>query len=121
MLVYLYRLNRVLIASSENAIRGLLMHLCDIPEQRIHEIDIPNGLPLIYNIKKKCIQLLDEDHNGSLDTLYRYSFGKSPELLFKPCDYNENDISEGNEGQIECFLGENGQLFKFDPLIRLPT
>ena len=25
---------RVLISSSENAIRGLLMHLCDIPEDR---------------------------------------------------------------------------------------
>lgn len=29
---------RVLIASSENAIRGLLMHLCDIPEERISEV-----------------------------------------------------------------------------------
>ena len=28
----------VLIASSENAIRGLLMHLCDIPEERIHKV-----------------------------------------------------------------------------------
>ncbi len=29
----------VLIASSENAIRGLLMHLCDIPTEIIHEIE----------------------------------------------------------------------------------
>lgn len=29
---------RVLIASSENAIRGLLMHLLDIPEERISEV-----------------------------------------------------------------------------------
>ena len=28
----------VLIASSENAIRGLLMHLCDIPIDRIHQV-----------------------------------------------------------------------------------
>jgi bisphosphoglycerate-dependent phosphoglycerate mutase len=28
----------VLIASSENAIRGLLMYLCDIPEDKINEV-----------------------------------------------------------------------------------
>lgn len=36
---------RVLISSSENAIRGLLMHLCDIPEDKITGLEIPNGLP----------------------------------------------------------------------------
>ncbi|GMH50096.1 hypothetical protein TL16_g00692, partial [Triparma laevis f. inornata] len=41
---------RVLISSSENAIRGLLMHLCDIPEDRISDLEIPNGLPLIYDV-----------------------------------------------------------------------
>jgi 2,3-bisphosphoglycerate-dependent phosphoglycerate mutase len=35
---------RVLISSSENAIRGLLMHLCDIPEDKITGLEIPNGL-----------------------------------------------------------------------------
>ena len=39
---------RVLIASSENAIRGLLMHLCDIPEEHMSSLEIPTGLPLIY-------------------------------------------------------------------------
>jgi 2,3-bisphosphoglycerate-dependent phosphoglycerate mutase len=34
----------VLIASSENAIRGLLMHLCEIPTDRISEVEIPTGL-----------------------------------------------------------------------------
>jgi 2,3-bisphosphoglycerate-dependent phosphoglycerate mutase len=36
---------RVLISSSENAIRGLLIHLCDIPEDIAIELEIPNGLP----------------------------------------------------------------------------
>jgi 2,3-bisphosphoglycerate-dependent phosphoglycerate mutase len=36
---------RVLISSSENAIRGLLMHLCNIPEEQITGLEIPNGLP----------------------------------------------------------------------------
>jgi 2,3-bisphosphoglycerate-dependent phosphoglycerate mutase len=38
---------RVLISSSENTIRGLLIHLCDIPESEITGLEIPNGLPLI--------------------------------------------------------------------------
>ena len=29
----------VLISSSENAIRGLLMHLCDIPIDQIHQVN----------------------------------------------------------------------------------
>ena len=39
----------VLISSSENAIRGLLMHLCDIPIDQIHQVEIPTGLPLVYD------------------------------------------------------------------------
>lgn len=38
----------VLISSSENAIRGLLMHLCDIPSEQIAGVEIPTGVPLIY-------------------------------------------------------------------------
>lgn len=48
---------RVLIASSENAIRGLLMHLCEIPQDQITGLEIPNGLPLIYDLKSKCIKV----------------------------------------------------------------
>jgi len=106
----------VLIASSENAIRGLLMHLCDIPRERIHEIDIPNGLPLIFCPKKKCIQLLDDGNETDEDfanPLRRYHFGESPELLFKPCNY-END-----EDATQCFVGENGKSYAYDPIIRL--
>ena len=33
----------VLISSSENAIRGLLMNLCDIPLDKIHTLEIPTG------------------------------------------------------------------------------
>ncbi|EGB05651.1 hypothetical protein AURANDRAFT_5637, partial [Aureococcus anophagefferens] len=40
----------VLIASSENAIRGLLMKLCAVPEDRVNEVEIPTGLPLIYDL-----------------------------------------------------------------------
>ena len=58
----------VLIASSENAIRGLLLHLCEIPRERIHEVEIPTGLPLVYDMKKKCVKLLDDGKGESLLT-----------------------------------------------------
>lgn len=59
----------VLVASSENAIRGLLMHLCDIPADRIAEVEIPTGLPLIYNVNKRCIQLLETGEEDPADPI----------------------------------------------------
>lgn len=38
---------QVLIVSHENAIRGILMHLCDIPEEAMNQLHLPNGLPLV--------------------------------------------------------------------------
>jgi len=102
----------VLIASSENAIRGILMHLCDIPPERINEIEIPNGLPLIYSQKNKCIKLLDDGIGNHFE---RYNFGKGKELLFKPCNSSENS------GEEACFISEDGTVFACDPIIRLQT
>ena len=73
----------VLIASSENAIRGLLMHLFDIPQERISEIEIPTGLPLVYDTHSRCLSLLEGEFSD-------YNFGASGEMLFTPCvvDYD---------------------------------
>lgn len=100
----------VLVASSENAIRGLLMHLCDIPPDRIAEVEIPTGLPLIYNMNKRCIQLLETGDEDPADPIGHLDFGSSPQLLFQPCDVMDD----------QCFIGKEGKTFKFDPLIRLP-
>ena len=111
---------RVLISSSENAIRGLLMHLCEIPEEEITGLEIPNGLPLIFDVKSKCVkvrlcfplfqlskwikrsskvlpslmsypQLLD-DGTGR-DPLEVYNFGKAANFLFRPCE-NEDGLPD---------------------------
>ena len=100
----------VLIASSENAIRGLLMHLCDIPTDRIAEVEIPTGLPLIYDVKKRCIQVLEDGIDD--DPLSRYNFGSAPDLLFKPCDQKDNDAI--------CYIGKNGKSYQFNPIIEFP-
>ena len=61
----------VLVSSSENVIRGLLMHLCDIPSERIVEVEILTGLPLVFDVKRRCLRLLDD--GGILPTLQRPS------------------------------------------------
>ena len=105
---------RVLIASSENAIRGLLMYLCDIPPESVCDIEIPTGLPLIYDFNLKCIKLLDDGSYKDGDPTKRYYFGKKPEYIFEPCD--SEDIASDS-----CYFSDDfGRSFKNDPLIRLP-
>ena len=71
----------VLIASSENAIRGLLMHLCAIPPDRIAELEIPTGVPLVYDLDTRRAMLLDD--GLSPPPRERYDFGACAELLFR--------------------------------------
>ena len=87
---------RVLISSSENAIRGILMHLCEIPEDRICDLEIPNGLPLIYDVNSRCVKLLDDGTGRNLMEVY--DFGDARELLFRPC------IGEDGRADEECDL-----------------
>ena len=77
----------VLIASSENAIRGLLMKLCAVPEDRVNEVEIPTGLPLIYDLDQRCLRLLDDGkYDADPDVaLARWNFGTAKDLLFRPC------------------------------------
>jgi 2,3-bisphosphoglycerate-dependent phosphoglycerate mutase len=83
---------RVLISSSENAIRGLLMHLCEIPEDKITELEIPNGLPLVFDLRSKCVKLLD-DGTGR-DPLEVHNFGKAASYLFRPCEDEDGNPDE---------------------------
>ncbi len=79
---------RVLIASHENAIRGILMYLCDIPEYAINQLHLPNGVPLVYDVKSRCISLLDND--SSNDPILAHDFGPAAKYLFKACDVSDN-------------------------------
>lgn len=76
----------VLIASSENAIRGLLMHLCNIPPNKIHTVEIPTGLPLVYDSRLGKLRLLEDETLKDMNPLHKYNFGSTPELLFKTKD-----------------------------------
>jgi 2,3-bisphosphoglycerate-dependent phosphoglycerate mutase len=41
---------RVLIAAHGNSLRALVKHLDDVPEDRIVELNIPTGIPLVYEL-----------------------------------------------------------------------
>lgn len=94
---------RVLISSSENAIRGLLMHLCSIPESEISGLEIPNGLPLIYDTRSKCVKLLDD--GSGRDPLEVYNFGSSAKYLFRPCQNEDGSLDE------ECSINFDNPTF----------
>ena len=125
----------VLVASSENAIRGLLMRLCDVPRDRINEVEIPTGLPLVYDLDQKCLRLLDDgkydaDPDLALD---RWNFGTARDLLFRPCapedlktDYCTVDgrpdpiirLKAGPEGGLDAPAdGDAGETNLADPII----
>ena len=59
------------------SISSFSLWLLKIPVERIHEVEIPTGLPLVFNVRKKCIQVLegedwDDSSLESLDPLSRY-------------------------------------------------
>ena len=83
---------RVLITSHENAIRGILMHLCDIPEDAMNQLHLPNGLPLVYDVKGRCITLLG-DESGE-DPMDAHDFGPAAKYLFKPCELDDSFFDE---------------------------
>ncbi len=90
---------RVLIASSENAIRGLLMHLCDIPDDAIASLNIPNGVPIIYDIRQKRVKLLDD--GSGVEPLEKYDFGAAAQYLFRT---DADDSIEDDEVRVQRLL-----------------
>jgi hypothetical protein len=90
---------RVLITSHENALRGILMHLCGIPEEAMSQLHIPNGVPLVYNVKAKCISLLEDKESNEQISID--DFGPAAKYLFQPCELDD-DFFESNVTQIEA-------------------
>ena len=58
-------------------------NISDIPEEMITQLEIPNGLPLIYDLDSKCLKLLDD--GSGIDPLEKYDFGKAGKYLFQNC------------------------------------
>jgi hypothetical protein len=54
-------------------------------------LEIPNGLPIIYDIKSKCVKLLDDGQGSPLE---RYNFGTAADYLFRPCAKEDGSLDE---------------------------
>ena len=83
----------MLVASHENAIRGILMHLCGIPEEAMNQLHIPNCVPLVYDVKAKCITLLEDDGHMA-NSVDLDDFGPAAKYLFKQCDLPEPSVDD---------------------------
>lgn len=90
---------RVLITSHENAIRGILMHLCEIPEEAMNQLHLPNGLPLVYNVKRKCITLLDD--GSGVDPMTKHDFGPAAQYLFRPCELDDDFFDQMEQQALQ--------------------
>lgn len=131
-------LNNSFLCSTVLTVLTVFTVLSQIPTDRIHEVEIPTGLPLIFDLERKCVKLL-EDSTKVSNSLSTYNFGTSPDLLFRPCDLGDDDLqtkeetdkskSKGDgkdkdkdevEEKDSCYLDESGQLYAYDPIIRLP-
>ena len=77
------------------------------PRFRICDVEIPNGLPLIYDVNSRCIKLLDD--GSGRDLTKAYNFGSAVDLLFRPCLGED-----GEEEEEECDL-----VYEW-PSIRIP-
>ena len=64
------------------------MHLCGIPEEAMNQLHIPNGVPLVYNIKGKCITLLEDEE--AEEQISIEDFGPAAKYLFRPCELDDD-------------------------------
>jgi len=101
---------RVLVTSHENAIRGILMYLCDIPEDAMNQLHLPNGVPLVYNVKRKCITLLDD--GSGVDPMEKYDFGPAAQYLFRPCELGDDFFDQMEQQAIANQAGKTQLMVK---------
>src|SRR3546814_7840321 len=58
---------RVLVAAHGNSLRALVKYLDGISDEAIVELNIPNGVPLVYEFRS-------EEHTSELQSLMRISY-----------------------------------------------
>ena len=53
----------------------------------MNQLHLPNGLPLVYNVKGRCITLLDD--GSGRDVAEIHDFGPAAKYLFQPCELDD--------------------------------
>jgi len=60
---------RVLIAAHGNSIRALIKYLDDVPEDKIVELDIPTGIPLVYELDATSLKSIKHYYLADEETV----------------------------------------------------
>jgi bisphosphoglycerate-dependent phosphoglycerate mutase family 1 len=60
---------RVLIAAHGNSIRALVKYLDDVPEDEITELNIPTGVPLVYELERATLKPVKHYYLGDADAV----------------------------------------------------
>ena len=76
---------RVLIAAHGNSLRALIKHLDNISDRAIFELNIPTGIPLVYEL------------NGDLTPINHYYLG-DPEAVAKAAQEIADQLKKKNQG-----------------------
>ena len=61
---------RVLIAAHGNSLRALVKYLDNIPDNEITELNIPTGVPLVYELDDNLVPIKHKDSIGPLSGYY---------------------------------------------------
>jgi 2,3-bisphosphoglycerate-dependent phosphoglycerate mutase len=77
---------RVIIAAHGNSLRALVKHLDDVSDEAIVKLNIPTGIPLVYELR--------EDEDGNLKPIKHYYLG-DPEAAKKKAEAVANQINQG--------------------------
>jgi hypothetical protein len=85
------------------------MELCDIPSDQIPSVEIPTGLPLLFDAKHGRIRLFEDPSSATspsstpVNPLLTHEFGSKPELLFKyDAKLTSKPMIEWNEQEIQA-------------------
>jgi hypothetical protein len=60
----------------------------EIPLEHMNGLHLPNGLPLVYNVREKCISF-DGTGRGPMEV---HGFGSPVQYLFRPCEITEENF-----------------------------
>ena len=102
------------------------MQLCEVPTSQIHQVEIPTGLPLVFDPRTKRIRLLEDDSDET-SLFTKYNFGGSPDLLFKPDFVSSEEFQQILAAESTSPLSPYGQggeddsrdSARYDPILRL--
>jgi hypothetical protein len=90
------------------------MHLCDIPVERIHAVEIPTGLPLVYDSTLRRIRLLQESVG---DTFSETGDCSNSSSSSSSSSIQSGSIEHASVTNLDSLQGRRGRLLTGEELL----